>query len=186
MKIHRLPLVAGPFSAYCIRCRALIAEPMSEAANSQRTAAAALAALILYVPAVSLPILEIEQLGHRHSSSLLVGTWELIRHGSWFVGGVVLGFPVILPVIKPLLLLELSLLGMLSRQHRAITYRVTEIVGKWSMMDVLLLAFMVMLVKLGSLVQFRMGPAVFAFILCVVMSMVASICFDPHSIWNDE
>ena len=61
-----------------------------------------------------------------------------------------------------------------------------EHVGKWSMMDVLLLAFMVMLVKIGSLVDFRFGPAVVAFAVCVAMSMVASTCFDPHTIWEEE
>ena len=42
-----------------------------------------------------------------------------------------------------------------------------------------------MLVKLGNLVHFSFGPAVIAFTLCVVMSMVASLSFDPHSIWKD-
>ena len=51
---------------------------------------------------------------------------------------------------------------------------------------VMLLAFLVMLVKLGSLVEFQFGPAVVAFVLCVGMSMVASISFDPHAIWEEE
>ena len=54
------------------------------------------------------------------------------------------------------------------------------------MMDVMLLAFLVMLVKLGNLVEFHFGPAVVAFVACVVMSMIASLCFDPHAIWEDE
>ena len=53
-------------------------------------------------------------------------------------------------------------------------------------MDVMLLAFMVMLVKLGTLVQFQFGPAVWAFVICVGMSMLASVCFDPHTIWDDQ
>jgi paraquat-inducible protein A len=61
-----------------------------------------------------------------------------------------------------------------------------ESVGKWSMMDVMLLAFLVMLVKLGSLVEFHLGPAVLAFVLCVAASMLASMYFDPHSIWEDD
>ena len=44
---------------------------------------------------------------------------------------------------------------------------------------------MVMLVKLGSLVEFQFGPAVVAFALCVAMSMLASTLFDPHTIWDD-
>ena len=130
-------------------------------------------------------MLEIERLGHHHSSSLLTGTWELLLHGSWFVGVVVLLFSVVFPLVKILLLLELSLVGVLHRRHKALTYRIMEQAGKWSMMDVLLLAFMVMLVKLGSLVEFHLGPAVVAFVGCVAMSMIASLSFDPHSIWDD-
>ena len=50
----------------------------------------------------------------------------------------------------------------------------------------LLLALLVTMVKLGDLVSFRLGPAVIAFVLCVVMSMVASIMFDPHAIWEES
>ena len=110
---------------------------------------------------------------------------ELIQHGSWFVGIIVLLFSIIFPLAKILLLLELSLLGWLHRRHRALTYRLMEMAGKWSMMDVLLLAFMVMLVKLGTLVEFHFGPAVVAFVGCVAMSMLASLLFDPHAIWED-
>ena len=141
---------------------------------------------MLFWPAVLLPIVEIERLGHHHHSSLLVGTFELILHGSWFVGIVVLLFSFIFPIVKIVLLLELSLLGILNRRHRSWTYRIVEHLGKWSMMDVMLLAFMVMLVKLGTLVQFQFGPAVWAFVICVGMSMLASVCFDPHTIWDDQ
>ena len=54
------------------------------------------------------------------------------------------------------------------------------------MMDVLLLALLVTLVKLGDLVAFQLGPAVFAFVMCVVMSMIASVMFDPHAIWEES
>ncbi|MCZ6795735.1 MAG: paraquat-inducible protein A, partial [Planctomycetota bacterium] len=130
--------------------------------------------------------LEIERLGHRSESSILIGTIDLLRHGSWFVGLVVLLFSVVLPLVKMLLLIELSFLGILQRRHKALTYRIMEHASKWSMMDVLLLAFLVMLVKLGDLVEFHFGPAVVAFALCVVMNMIASLSFDPHTIWEDE
>ena len=59
-----------------------------------------------------------------------------------------------------------------------------EHLGKWSMMDVMLLAFLVMLIKLGDVVHFQLGPAIIAFVSCVAMSMVASLSFDPHAIWK--
>ncbi len=107
-------------------------------------------------------------------------------HGDWFVGIVVLLFSVVFPLIKILMLLELSWLSLVHQRHKALTYQIMEHAGKWSMMDVMLLAFMVMLVKLGNLVEFHFGPAVLAFVLCVAMSMIASISFNPHVIWEED
>jgi paraquat-inducible protein A len=171
--------------AVCSRCQSLLARAGAGELAASRTAAAATAALVLFFPAIMLPILEIERLGHRHHSSILTGTIELLAHGNWFVGGVVLIFSIVFPLLKIVMLIELSLLELLHRRHKATTYRIMEFAGKWSMMDVMLLAFMVMLVKLGSLVDFQFGPAVVAFVLCVAMSMVASLSFDPHAIWEE-
>lgn len=183
--IHRLPPLSAGQQAVCTRCGAGIHAPGSRQTSASRTAAAAVGALVLFWPAVLCPILQIEQLGHRHASSVLSGTIELLQHGNLFVGLVVLLFSVVFPLAKIVLLLELSLLELLHRRHKATTLRLMEHVGKWSMMDVMLLAFLVMLVKLGDLVEFQFGPAVVAFVACVVMSMVASLSFDPHAIWEE-
>lgn len=141
---------------------------------------------MLYFPAILLPILDIEKLGHHHTTSLLGGTLDLIGEGSALVGWVVLLFSIILPLVKLLALLELSRIGLTHRQHRAWTYRLVEWTGRWSMLDVLLLALLVSLVKLGELLTFHIGPALIAFVMCVLMSMLASIMFDPHAIWEME
>lgn len=170
----------------CTRCGSRFVTHASRQKSASRTAAAALAAFILFWPAVLLPVLEIEQLGHTHQSSILGGIFDLLAHGSWFVGIIVLVFSIVFPLAKIILLLELSLLELLGREQKAWTLRMMEHLGKWSMMDVLLLAFLVMMVKLGDMVEFHLGPAVLAFVLCVAMSMVASLSFDPHAIWEEE
>lgn len=184
--IHRLPDVPPDHSAVCVRCHSTIAGADSGHASASRTAAAAVAAFVLFWPAILCPILRIERLGQSSESSILSGTLELLSHGSWLVGGVVLLFSVVFPLTKIVMLLELSLLEILHQRHKALTLRLMEHVGKWSMMDVMLLAFLVMLVKLGNLVEFQFGPAVVAFILCVAMSMIASMSFDPHAIWEEN
>ncbi len=185
--VQRVPALAREEQAACARCNCVVdSGKRNGQQSSARCFAAALAALILYLPAVLLPILEIEKLGHHHTTSLLGGTLDLLLHGSWFVGCIVLLFSIVLPLVKLLALLELSWIGLTHRQHRAWTYRLVELAGRWSMMDVLLLALLVTMVKLGDLVSFRLGPAVLAFVLCVVMSMVASIMFDPHAIWEES
>ena len=129
---------------------------------------------------------QIERLGQHSQQSILSGIIELLRHGSYFVGGIVLLFSIVFPLAKIVFLIELSCLEVLHRRHKAFTLRLMEHAGKWSMMDVMLLAFLVMLVKLGNLVHFQFGPAVIAFVLCVAMSMIASLSFDPHSIWENS
>lgn len=185
-QIHEVPALSPTERARCSRCHTILRRPGDARRSASRTAAITLGALFLYFPAILLPVLQIERLGHRSSSSILGGILDLLHHGNLFVGGVVLLFSIVFPLAKLLLLLDLSLLGILGRRHQALSYHVVELAGKWSMMDVLLLAFLVMLVKLGDLVSFQFGPAVIAFTLCVALSLLASLCFDPHTIWERE
>ena len=185
--VHGVRTLEAGEAAHCVRCFSLIdSAERSGSRSSARCLAAALGGLSLYFPAILLPILEIEKFGHHHTTSLLGGTLDLLRHGNWFVGLIVLLFSILLPLLKLGALLELSYIGITHRRHRAWTYRLVEWTGRWSMMDVLLLALLVALVKLGELVSFHLGPAVVAFVMCVVMSLIASIMFDPHAIWEES
>jgi paraquat-inducible protein A len=185
-RIHQVPALEIGQSAACTRCGSTMSKPGATESSVGRTAALTLGAFCLFWPAVLLPILQIERLGHRSASSVLGGTIDLLAHGNWLVGGVVLLFSIVFPLLKLVLLLELCLLRLMHAKHRAMTYHIVEHAGKWSMMDVMLLAFLVMLVKLGNLVQFQFGPAVIAFVGCVTFSMLASMSFDPHSIWSED
>jgi len=185
-KVHHVPLLSAQSEARCVRCASVLARGDDGSAPAQRTAAAALGALVLYLPAIALPIVEIERLGHRRVSSLASGVVDLLTHGDLAIGLVVLAFSIVLPAAKILLLLELSLLRLTRRAHRAASHRWIERLGRWSMMDVLMLALLVMVVKLGDLVAVRLGPAVWAFAGCVALSLIASACFDPRSLWDEE
>ena len=182
--IHRMPCVSDTEVACCTRCLTELTARTPRSVSASRTAAAAVGAFLLFWPAILLPILQIERLGQSSQQSILSGILDLFHHGSYFVGGVVLLFSIVFPLTKIVLLIELSCLEFLEQTHKAFTLRMMEHAGKWSMMDVMLLAFLVMLVKLGNLVHFEFGPAVIAFTACVAMSMLASLSFDPHSIWD--
>jgi len=151
-----------------------------------RVVAAALAALVLYVPAISWPMLRIERLGQVREDNLIGGVISLLSAGHWFVGLVVLVFSVVIPPVKLATLLGLGLGGAgFARRHQAAAYRFVEWVGRWGMLDVLLVAVLVAFVKLGGLAQIHAGPGLLAFALCVFMSLIASLCFDPHDLWRD-
>ena len=142
--------------------------------------------MLLFPAAIVLPILEIEKLGHHYTSSILGGIIELYHEGSLIIATIILLFSIVLPVAKLLTLLELCWFRWLEHHHRSWAYRVIEFSGRWSMMDVMLLAFLVMLIKLSGMVEFHIGPAAVAFAGCVVMCMIASMSFDPHSIWEED
>lgn len=171
----------------CARCATRLHDDRGSTAHRHRTAALALAALVLYPPAVGLPMLEIEQFGHRQASSVIDGTATLLSQGHYFVGLIVLICSVILPIAKLLGLLTLSLGGpWLRSHHRAWTYRFVEWTGRWGMLDVLAVAVLVAVVKLGQTVSLTAGPAALAFTLVVLLSLLAAATFDEHALWDEH
>ena len=70
--------------------------------------------------------------------------------------------------------------------HRALTYQLVELTGRWGMLDVLRVALLVAVLKLGDFVEVSAGPGALAFGTCVVLSLLASASFDPHSLWESE
>ncbi len=180
-----VPHIPPDCRACCPRCRGTVRDPAARALMSGRTAAIATAALVLYPVAVSLPILRIEKLGHVHESSILEGISTLLARGHLVIGAIVLLCSVVFPVAKLAALLALSVGGLgLTRHHRAFTYRLVDWTGRWGMLDVLLVAVLVAVLKLGDWVAVSVGPAALAFALCVVLSLLAAASFDPRSLWE--
>lgn len=182
-----LPPIPPRMKAACSRCGTALHRPGASLRSNNRTAAVALAALILYPLAISLPILKVQSLGHHTESSILDGTVNLLADGQLVVGLIILLCSVVIPLSKLISLLVLSVGGLgLRTHHRAWTYRLIEWTGRWGMLDVLLVAILVALLKLGDTMDVTPGPAAAAFTVCVVLSLIATACFDPHSLWEAE
>ena len=170
----------------CTRCRATIRQG-SHPRSVSRAAALSLSALILYPLALLLPIMTLERLGHQSVSSVWSGTVKLLAEGYWIVGLTILLFSIVAPLTKLGAMFTLCAGGrLMKREHRAWTYHVVEFIGRWGMLDVLLVAVLVAAVKLGDLVEVQPGPGVVAFLGVVVLSMLASAAFDPHAIWEGD
>jgi paraquat-inducible protein A len=173
--------------AVCARCGTSLIKRSVIALSNARTVAFALAAIILYPFAVTLPIMRIEQFGHVSESSILEGVSTLMAGGHLLVGIVVLLCSVVLPLGKLIALLALAGAGLrMRRRHRALTYHLVEWTGRWGMLDVLLVAILVAAVKLGDMVAVTAGPAALAFTACVVLNLIAAMCFDPHGMWEEQ
>jgi paraquat-inducible protein A len=179
------PLSRGQ-RAECPRCGSTVSD--GPHGSLHLTAAFALAALILYVPANLYPILRMHMYGAYNESTVWDGVVGLAQHNQWLVAVIVFMASLFIPVLKLLGLLYLVLstwLGFGGRmRERTRIYRFIDVIGPWSMLDVFLLAVLVALVKLGSIATVMPGPGLVAFSLVVVLNMLATQCFDPKMIWQ--
>ncbi|MCK4871467.1 MAG: paraquat-inducible protein A [Phycisphaerales bacterium] len=183
-----VPSIPPRTKACCARCGTKLISRSAHVRSSSRTAAIAAAALIIYPFAITLPMLRIEELGYHSEASILEGVATLLGSGELFVGIIVLLCSVIIPLTKLVSLLLLSAGGVLIRRdrHRALTYHLVEWTGRWGMLDVLLVAILVAVLKLGDIVEVSAGPAALAFCACVILSLLASASFDPRSLWRAQ
>ena len=171
---------------HCPRCGAELTEPSHT--SIQVTWALVIAAAILYIPANSLPVLISTSLGSSQSDTIISGVAYLYQSGSWPLALIVLVASVIVPLGKIVVLAYLLItvqLGSVKNNHdRTRLYRTVEFVGRWSMLDVFVDAFIVALVQLEPLMSVEPGPGVAVFMSVVVLTVFAARSFDPRLIWN--
>lgn len=177
----------GPRSvAECPRCGAVLRERRAPSATP--TAALALAALILYVPANLYPILRMERYGLYTESTVWGGVVQLANAGYWAVAAIVFLASMVVPLVKlaGLFVLVWSAARASPRWRRARTrlYRLIDAIGPWAMLDVFLVAVLIALVRLGAIASVAPGPGLAAFTGVVVLTMLASALFDPSLLWR--
>lgn len=182
--VHTVGDIPPRHAAYCTRCNAVI-RTTGHPRAAGRAAAFALGAMLLYPFALTLPILTLAELGHTRETTIWSGMVSLFAEGQLAIGLVVLFCSVVAPLFKLGAILALSAGELfLPSRHRAVTYRLVELLGRWGMLDVVLIAVLVAAVKLGDLVEVTPGPGLIAFTAVVVLSLLASAFFDPHALWE--
>jgi paraquat-inducible protein A len=172
--------------AECPRCGSTVSD--GPHGSLRLTAALAIAALILYVPANIYPILRMHFYGAYSENTVWDGVVSLAKANQYFVALIVFLASIVIPVLKlaGLLYLVISARFKLGRRlkGRARIYRFIDVIGPWAMLDVFLLAVLVALVKLGQIATILPGPGLIAFSAVVVLTMLASASFDPRLIWE--
>jgi paraquat-inducible protein A len=147
-------------------------------------------ALIFYVPANLLPIMTTSQLGKETFSTIAEGVVLLWEHGSYLIAAIILVASLVVPMAKFIALITLCLGKQLKiyrePKSKIIIYRATEFVGRWSMVDVFVVAFLASLIQMGNLMSIHPGPAALAFAGMVVFSMLAANSIEPKLFWDDD
>ena len=153
----------------------------------QRTLAFSIAALILFIPANILPILSMSTLGFKTESTIWSGTVALWNDGTQGIAILVLLCSIVIPLAKIFGLFFLCVTCKTRSSKSTVTIaRFVEVIGRWSMLDVFLVAILVALIKLGSIATVKPELGIVAFGCVVVLTMVASANFDSRILWQQR
>jgi paraquat-inducible protein A len=158
--------------------------------GAARAWALLLAGVICYVPANVLPVMYSSVLGSGGGSTIMGGVVQFWEHGSYGVALVIFIASVAVPCTK---FLALSLLLVASQRRsaramreRAKLYRLVELIGYWSMLDVLVVAVVAALVKFHALGEAEPRVGILFFGMVVILTMLSAIQFDPRTIWDGD
>ncbi len=172
--------------AICPRCASLIEIP--ESVKLQRVWATLVAGIIMLFPANLLPISGVYLTGSLSQDTLMSGVMSFISMGSYFVAFVVFFASIFVPVSKILIMLYL-LASVHFKWRHSIKWQmrllhIIHFVGRWSMLDLFVLALMMSLVTRGQIINFTVGPAAFYFGAAVFLTMISTSQFDSRLIWK--
>jgi paraquat-inducible protein A len=177
---------AGKRHQDCQRCGATLHRRRPDSVG--RTWAFLLAATILYIPANLLPVMYTSSLFGKEDDTIISGVVYFWTSGSPALAVIIFIASIVVPVLK---LASLSLLAFTAQRRsrwqplqRTVLYRIVEFVGRWSMLDIFVITLTVALVRFQSLAVITAGPGAMAFCAVVVLTMIASMQFDPRLIWD--
>ena len=171
----------------CTRCGAVVHARRPD--SLMRTLALLLTSAILYIPANLLPIMTVNSLGQGSPSTIMAGVIELVQHGMIPIAAVVFVASILVPTFKlvgiALLLFSVQRHQPLSARQRIIMYRFIEFIGRWSMLDIFVIAILVAVVNFGRIASIEANLGAVAFASVVVITMLAAVTFDPRLIWDN-
>lgn len=174
----------------CDRCGAQLRPP--DRRGLQAVWAWLAAGMILYIPANLYPMMQTETLGGLGGNgqhTIIEGVIELVHYGSYDIAAVVFVASVVVPITKFIIITWLAIVaGKPATEDQAHTrlhlYEGVEFIGRWSMIDVFVVAITSALVQLGFVASIHPGSAAVCFALSVAFTMLAAQSFDPRLIWR--
>ena len=155
--------------------------------STSTAAALTLSAAIMLLPANLLPVLSTETSGRTRVDTIFSGTVSLWRHDLELIAMIVFTASILIPILKIAgLAWLLWCTHRRSGDSRQLTrlYGVLDFIGRWSMLDVFLVAFLAGLVQFGGLATVEPRGGIVAFASVVVLTVLATRAFDPRLLWS--
>jgi paraquat-inducible protein A len=183
---HTCGKVSPVTMGHCPRCGEKLHLRKPDSIN--RTIALMLAAAALYIPANILPMMSMVELGDYTDNTIVGGIAYFWKGGAYPIALVILFASIIIPLLKIIALswLCLAAKGKLHPSPSMLgrIYWFTELLGRWSMIDIFVVGILVALVQLGNYMTVTPGPGALAFAGVVVLTMFAAMSFDPRLLWD--
>jgi paraquat-inducible protein A len=174
--------------AICPRCGEEVS--IRKIDSLQNTFALVIASIIFYIPANMLPMMRVETFAGASADTIISGVIYFIETGSYLIAFVIFVASIIVPIAKIIILLYLLYSAKyhthLTKKQKTKLYRLTELIGRWSMVDVYVVGIMVALVHFGGLSEIKADMGANFFLIVVVLTMLAAHEFDPRLIWDKE
>jgi len=171
---------------HCSRCGSALHARKTR--SIQRCIALLLASIIAYIPANIWPIMIVTQLGTEEESTILGGVATFWNMKAYPIAITIFVASVLIPGLKLLALGWLCALAggwaSMPPRHSTRIYWLTELVGRWSMVDVYVVAVLVALIQLGNLMSITAGAAAISFGAMVILTMLAAHAFEPKMLWD--
>ena len=173
---------------HCPRCHSSVHRRKPD--SVARTWAFLVAALIFYIPANLLPVMNTLMFGNASENTIMSGVIEFWEGGSWDIALLIFFASVVVPSLKffilGFLLITVQRRSQWAMRERSKLFRFIELIGYWSMLDVLVVALVTALVQFSALSSIEPRPGILFFGLVVVLTMLAAMSFDPRLIWDAE
>ncbi|MCL6283735.1 paraquat-inducible protein A [Ruegeria sp. 2012CJ41-6] len=184
---HRCGTVHQPQDHDCRMCGKTL---KSRKPNSlQKTWAWLITGLVFYIPANVFPLLSNRVLGSEDGHTIIEGIILFFKKGDFLVASVIMAASLLIPIGKFLivgfLVLSIHYRWNLSAHARLVLYELVEFIGRWSMIDVFVVALLASLIRLGAIISILPGPGSVCFALSVVFTMISAQSIDAKLIWDD-
>ena len=145
-------------------------------------------ASILYIPANMLPVMESGSIFGYQSDTIISGVMFLWRGGNWVLALVIFVASIVIPLVKlfavGFLLFAAQRRSRWDPWRRTRLHRLMALIGRWSMVDIFVGALLVSLVQFKTVAQIHPGPGAIAFGAVVILTMLASLSYDPRLTWD--
>ena len=172
----------------CDRCNHKVRRRVEN--SLQISLALTICAMLLYIPAMIYPMMVVTQLGVNQESTIIEGIISFLEYKSYFIAGVIFVASVAIPIVKLLALfnifLSLRVNVKIENKTKILLYKCIEAIGKWSMIDIYVVALMASIVQLDELFNIKGGVAATSFALMVIITIFAANRFDTRIIWDEQ